>query len=52
MFSNLSSVNNGQLDCAHALAIVNIVAVDTGVHAAFQIMVFSGYAPRSGIARS
>ena len=34
----------------HFLAIVNSVAMNTGVHGSFQIMVLSGYMPRSGIA--
>ena len=46
-----SSVD-GHLGCFHALAIVNSAAVNTGVHVSFQIMVFSGYMPRSGIAGS
>ena len=36
------------LGCFHVLAIV----MNTGVHASFQIMVFSGYMPRSGVAGS
>ena len=46
-----SSVD-GNLGCFHVLAIVNSDAVNIRVHAAFQIMVFSGYMPRSGIAKS
>ena len=34
------------------LAIVNSAAVNIGVHVSFQIMVFSRYMPRSGIAGS
>ena len=34
----------------HVLAIVNSAAVNTGVHISFQIIVFSGYMPRNGIA--
>ena len=46
-----SSVN-GRLGFFHVLAIVNSAAVNVGVHVSFQIMVFSGYMPRSGIAGS
>ena len=46
-----SSVD-GHLGCFHVLAIVNSAAVNIGVHVSFQIMVFSGYMPRSGIAGS
>ena len=38
--------------CFHVLAIVNSAAMNTGVHVSFQITVFSGYMPRSGIAGS
>ena len=41
---------NGLLGCVHVLAIVNSAAVNITVPASFQIMVFSGYMPRSGIA--
>ena len=43
---------NGHLGCFHVLAIVNSAAMNIGVHVSFQIMVFSGYMPRSGIAGS
>ena len=46
-----SSVDR-HLGCFHVLAIVNLAAVNIGVHVSFQIMVFSGYMPRSGIAGS
>ena len=46
-----SSVD-GHLGCFYVLAIVNSAAVNIGVHVSFQIMVFSGYMSRSGIARS
>ena len=46
-----SSVN-GHLDCFHVLAIVNIAAVNNGIHVSFSILVSSGYMPRSGIAGS
>ena len=42
------------LGCFHILAIVNITAMNIGVHVSFQIrvFVFSGYMPRSGIVGS
>ena len=40
------------LGCFHVPAIVNIAAMKIGVHVSFQIIVFSGYMPRSGIAGS
>ena len=46
-----SSVD-GHLGCFHVLALVNSAAMNTGVHVSFQTMFFSGYVPRSGIARS
>ena len=46
-----SSVD-GHLGCFHVLAIVNSAAMNTGVHVSFQIMVFSRYMPRNGIAGS
>ena len=46
-----SSVD-GHLGCFHVLAIVNSAPVNIGVRISFQIMVFSGYIPRSGIAGS
>ena len=42
-----SSVD-GHLGCFHVLAIVNSAAVNSGVHASFQVKFFSGYMPRSG----
>ena len=38
------------LGCFYVLVIVNNAAVNIGVHVSFQIMVFSRYMPRSGIA--
>ena len=46
-----SSVD-GRLDCFLVLATVNSAAMNIGVHVSFQIRVFSGYMPRSGIAGS
>ena len=46
-----SSVH-GHLGCFHVLAIVNTAAMSTGVLVPFQIMVFCGCIPRSGIAGS
>ena len=48
----IHSTVDGHLGCFHVLAIVNSAAVNTGVHASFRIMVFSGYMPKSGIAGS
>ena len=46
-----SSVN-GHLGYFHAFAIVNSVAMKTGVHVYFRIIILSGYMPKSGISRS
>ena len=46
-----SSVS-GHLDSVYVLDIVNRAAMNPGVHVSFQIMFFSGYVPRSGIAGS
>ena len=46
-----SSVD-GHLGCFHVLAVVNSAAMSTGVRVSFQIIVLSGYMPRSGIAGS
>ena len=40
------------LGCFQVLAVVKSAAVNTGVHVSFWVMVFSGYMPSSGIARS
>ena len=40
------------LGCFHVLGIVYSALVNIGVHVSFQIRVFSGYMPRSGIAES
>ena len=42
----------GHPDCYHILAIINSVAVNARGHVSFQIIVFSKYVPRSGIAGS
>ena len=47
----IHSFINGHLSCFHVLATVNNATINIGVHISFQIMVFSGYIPRSGIAR-
>ena len=44
-----SSVD-GHLGRFHALAIINSAAMNIRVHVSFQIIVLSGYMPRSGIA--
>ena len=41
---------DGHLGCFCVLAFVNSAAMNTGVHVSFQILVFSGYMPKSGIA--
>ena len=46
-----SSVS-GHLGCFHVLAIVNSATMSTVVHVSFQIMFFSRYMPRGGIAGS
>ena len=39
----------GHLGCFHVLAIVNSVAMNSGIHMSFSILVSSGYMPRSEI---
>ena len=51
IFFILSSVN-GCLGCFCVLAILNSAAMITGVHVSLQIIIFSQYMPKSGIARS
>ena len=41
---------SGGLGCFYVLAFVNSTAMNVGVHVYLQIMVFSGYMPRSRIA--
>ena len=41
---------NGYLGCFHVLAIVNAAGVNIGSMLSLQILVFSWYVPRSGIA--
>ena len=48
----IQSSVDGHLGCFHVLAIVNSAAMNIVVHVSLQIMVFSGYMPRSGIAGS
>ena len=48
----IHSCVDSHLGCFHVLAIVSSAAVNIGVHVSFQIRVFSGYMPRSGIAGS
>ena len=47
---SIHSFVDGHLGCFHVLAIVNSAATNIGVHVSFQIIVLSGYMPRSGIA--
>ena len=51
VFFCYSSVD-GHLGCCHVLGIVNSAAMNIGVNVSFQIRVFSGYLPRSGISGS
>ena len=46
-----SSVDR-HLGCFHVLATVNSAAINIGVYVSFSIILFLGYMPRSGIARS
>ena len=50
--SFIHSSVNGHLGAFHFLALVNSAAVNIEVHVSFQIMVFSGFMPRSSIAGS
>jgi len=46
----IHSSADGHLGCFHVLAIVTSATMDTGVHASFEIIVFSGCMPKSGTA--
>ena len=48
----LHSSINECLGDFHVLAIVHSAAMNTGVHVSFQIIIFSRYMPRSGMAKS
>ena len=48
----IHSSANGHLGCFHELIFVNNVATNIGMHVSFQIRVFSGCTPMSGIAGS
>ena len=48
----IHSSADGHLGCFQVLAIVDSVAMNTGVHVSFLIRVLSGYMPRSVIAGS
>ena len=48
----IHSSGKGHAACFCVLAIVNSAAMNIGVHVSFQIRVFSGYMPRSGIVGS
>ena len=48
----IHSYAGGHLGCFHVLAIMNSVAVNTGMHAAFQIISFTGCTSKSGITGS
>ena len=48
----IHSSAEGHLSCLHVLAIVNSAAMNIMVHVYFQIMIFSGYMPRTRIAGS
>ena len=45
----IHSFADGHLGCFHVLAVVNSAAMNIGMHVSFQIIVSSGYMPRSGI---
>ena len=47
----IHSFVEGYLGCFHVLATVNSAAMNIGVHVSFEIIVLSGYMPRSEIAR-
>ena len=46
---SIHSSVDGHSGCFHVLSVVNSASVNTGVHVSFQMMVFSGYTPRTGV---
>ena len=48
----IHSSADGHLGFFHVLATVNGAAMNTGVHVAFSVMVFSGYVPSNGVVGS
>ena len=48
----IHSFIDGHFGRFNVLAIVNSAVMNIGVHVFFQIVVYSGYVPRSGIAGS
>ena len=50
MYHFIQSSVDGHLGYFYVLSIVKSAAMNIGVHVYFQITVFSGYIPRSGIA--
>ena len=49
MYIFMHSSVGGHLGYFHILAVYSNAAVNTGVRVSFQMMVFSGYMPRSGL---
>ena len=48
----IQSPVNEHLYCFHIMAIVNIAALNIGVHVSFVIVVLTGYMPRSRVSGS
>ena len=48
----IHSFIDGHLDCFHVLAVLNSTTMNIKVYISFQIIVLSGYVPRSGFAGS